>query len=92
MVRCAGFEVNGSAKNERVGILTFRGVCGNASTKSNNVLVRAGCIGGKNVGATASGRNRLVVGAVVGAEAVAVAGISGGNSGGALGNSEGRDS
>ena len=92
MVRCAGLEINGSAKNERVGILTLGGGFFDAGTEGDDMLVRAGGIGGKNVGTTASGGNRLVVGAVVGAEAVAVAGISGGDSGGALGNSEGRDS
>lgn len=56
------------------------------------MLVRAGGIGGKNVGATASGGNRLVVGAVVGAEAVAVAGVIRGNSGRTLGDGEGGDS
>ena len=52
----------------------------------------AGGVGGENIGTTASGRNRLVVGAVVGAEAVAVAGVIRGDSGGALGDSKGRDS
>lgn len=92
MVRCAGLEINGSAKNERVGILTFGGSFSDSGTKSDDVLICAGSIGGENIGTTASGGNRLVVGAVVGAEAVAVAGIIRRNSGGALGNSEGGDS
>ena len=92
VVWCAGFEVNGSAKDERVGIITLGSGFSNTGTKSDDVLICAGSIGGENIGTTASGGNRLVVGAVVGTEAVAVAGVIRGDSGGALGDGEGRDS
>ena len=92
MVRCAGLEVNGSAKNECVGILTLEGGFFDAGAEGDDVLVRAGGVGGINNGATAGGGNRLVVGAVVGAEAVAVAGVIRGDSGGAFGDGESGDS
>ena len=55
------------------------------------MLVCAGGIGGENVGATASGRNRLVIRTIIGTKTVTIAGVGGGYSSRTLGNGEGWD-